>query len=41
MKTLTLNEDLYSTLEEYSEETGRPINDLAPKPYNPGAPTKN
>ena len=29
MKTLALNEDLYSALEERSEETGRPINDLA------------
>ena len=29
MKTLTLNDKLYSALEEYSEETGRPISDLA------------
>ena len=29
MKTLALNDQLYSALEEHSEETGRPINDLA------------
>ncbi len=29
MKTLTLNDKLYSALEEYSEETGRPISELA------------
>ena len=29
MKTLTLDDKLYSALEEYSEETGRPISDLA------------
>ena len=29
MKTLALNEDLYSALEEHSEETGRPISDIA------------
>ena len=29
MKTLTLDDKLYSALEEYSEETGRTISDLA------------
>lgn len=29
MKTLPLDDKLYSALEEYSEETGRTINDLA------------
>ncbi len=29
MKTLALDDKLYSALEEYSEETGRPISDLA------------
>ena len=29
MKTLPLDDKLYSALKEYSEETGRPISDLA------------
>ena len=29
MKTLALDDKLYSALEEYSEETGRPVSDLA------------
>ena len=29
MKTLTLNDELYYALEEYSEEIGRPISDFA------------
>ena len=29
MKTLTIDDKLYSYLQERSEETGRPINDLA------------
>lgn len=29
MKTLPLDDKLYSALEEYSEETGRPIDELA------------
>ena len=28
MKTLTLNDELYSALQERSEETGRPIGEL-------------